>query len=341
MNMLRATLMAALFMSVTARAESTLPRALQDVAFDQKLDSQVPLELTFRDELGQSTTLKECVNGKPTILVLAYYRCPMLCNLVLNGLTQALRDISFDIGNEFEVVTVSFDARETAELAAAKRETYMNRYGRLSASGWHFLTGNQPSIDALAGSVGFRYRYDPARDEFAHASGIVLLTPNGKVSRYFYDVKFSPRDLRLGLVEASHNQIGSPVDQILLFCFHYDPTEGKYGATVMRLVRLGGGLTMLVVVAGLWLLARSNTKQGIPAAQLGEAPSLARALDARMRCPRDEQRNRALSGSGIDDGARSRPLVLFRNGCVWSSRVVRRVSADLVLGPLSAPAGQL
>jgi protein SCO1 len=239
------------------RAENTLPPLLRDVGFDQRLNAQVPLNLEFQDEAGSPVTLGDYFGDKPVILVLAYYRCPMLCNLVLNGLTRALRDVPFDAGSEFEVVTVSFDPRETPALAAAKKETYVARYGRAAAAaGWHFLTGEQAAIDALTKAVGFRYVYDKERDEFAHASGIVVLTPGGRVSRYFYDVKYSPRDLRWGLVEASNNQIGSAIDQVLLFCFHYDPAEGKYGAAVMTFVRIGGVLTLVSLVGGLWLLSR-------------------------------------------------------------------------------------
>jgi protein SCO1 len=248
------------------RAEVTLPTVLQKVGFDQKLDSQVPLDLQFIDETGQPVALGDYFSGKPVILVLAYYRCPMLCTLVLNGLVRGLVDVPFDAGNEFQAVVLSIDCRETPQLAAEKKRTYVDRYGRDgAAAGWHFLTGQQPSIDALAEAVGFRYAYDARRDEFAHASGIMILTPQGKISRYFYDVKFPPRDLRLGLVEASQSKIGSPIDQILLFCFHYDPSEGKYGATIMSLVRVGGVLTMLAV-AGLLIFLRTRTPRHVSAA---------------------------------------------------------------------------
>jgi len=244
---------------LAVKADSALPRLVRDVGFDQRLDAQVPLDLEFRDESGAPVMLGQYFGERPVILVLAYYRCPMLCNLVLNGLTQALRDISFDAGREFEVVAVSFDPRETPELAAAKKRTYATRYGRPGGeAGWHFLTGKQPAIDALTKAVGFRYAYDSPSDEFAHASGIVVLTPRGRVSRYFYDIRYEPRDVRLGLVEASQGRIGSPIDQVLLFCFHYDPAEGKYGAAVMRFVRLGGVLTLLCVASGLWWLFRSG-----------------------------------------------------------------------------------
>ena len=247
------------------RAEVTLPPLLQKVGFDQKLDSQVPLDLRFVDETGKPVALGDYFSGKPVILVLAYYRCPMLCTLVLNGLVRGLVDVPFDAGDDFQVVVASIDSRETPQLAAEKKRTYVDRYGRDgAAAGWHFLTGQQSSIDALAEGVGFRYAYDASRDEFAHASGIMVLTPQGKISRYFYDVKFPPRDLRLGLVEASESKIGSPIDQILLFCFHYDPSEGKYGATIMSLVRVGGVLTMLAV-AGLLIFLRTRTPHHVSA----------------------------------------------------------------------------
>ncbi len=193
---------------------------------------------------------------KPVILVLAQYRCPMLCTQVLNGLVRAMLDLSLSAGDEFEVVTVSFDPRETPDLAAAKKKTYLERYGRPGAEhGWHFLTGEDTDIRRLTEAVGFHYTYDAKNDQFAHASGIVLATPSGRISRYFYDVKYSPRDLRLGLVEASENRIGTPVDRILLYCFHYDPSDGKYGPTVMNFGRAGGAATVLAIgllIGGLW-----------------------------------------------------------------------------------------
>jgi protein SCO1/2 len=252
------------------RADPVLPPVLRDVGFDQRLNEQVPLDLAFKDETGQPARLGDYFHGKPVILVLAYYRCPMLCTQVLNGLVRALLDIPLDVGKEFEVVTVSFDPRETPELAAAKRKTYLERYGRPgAAAGWHFLTGEEDAIKRLTKSVGFRYTYDPRNDQFAHASGILVLTPAGKISRYFYDITYSPRDLRLGLVEASANRIGSPVDQVLLFCFHYDPAEGKYGPTIMNFVRLGGALTILAVgtlLAVLWRQERRKARRDLATA---------------------------------------------------------------------------
>jgi protein SCO1/2 len=250
-----------LLLSGTVAAQSGLPPALREVRFDQKLNEQVPLSLEFRDEAGRTVRLSDYVHDKPVILVLAYLRCPMLCSQVLNGLVRAMLDLPFDVGKEFTVLTVSFDARETPEMATAFKETYVHRYGRPGAAeGWHFLTGEEASIRRLTDAVGFRYSYDAKHDQFAHASGIVLLTPTGKVSRYFYDIRFSPRDLRLGLVEASANRIGSAADQVLLFCFHYDPVEGKYGPAVMTFVRLGGVLTILVVAFFILRLWRKDRR---------------------------------------------------------------------------------
>jgi len=249
-----------------AQTEPSVPRSLQGVGFDQRLNEQVPLDLEFRDEAGQPVRLRRYFHGKPVILVLAYYRCPMLCTQVLNGLVRAMLDLPFNVGKEFSVLTVSFDPRETPDLAAAKKKTYLERYGRPGAEeGWHFLTGEQDSITRLTRAVGFRYQYDAKHDQFAHASGIMVLTPGGKISRYFFDVKFSPRDLRLGLVEASENQIGSLTDQVLLFCFHYDPAEGKYGLAIMNFIRLGGVLTLLAIgtlVAFLWRQERRKAAVG-------------------------------------------------------------------------------
>jgi protein SCO1/2 len=231
-----------------------LPTALEGVGIDQKLDAQVPLGLTFRDEFGRAQPLSTYFHAKPVLLALVYYRCPMLCMQILGGLESSLKAVSFNPGRDFEVVNVSFDAADTPESAMSKRKMYLQRYGRPgTANGWHFLTGDETNIRALAAAVGFRYRYDAATKQFAHASGIMILTPEGRISRYFYGIEYAPRDIRLGLVEASRNQIGSPVDQILLFCYHYDPATGRYGAAAMNLVRLAGAL--FVLIGGVFLLA--------------------------------------------------------------------------------------
>jgi protein SCO1 len=258
-----------------ASSQTVLPKALQNVGFDQRLNEQVPLDLSFTDDEGQHVKLSKYFGQKPVVLVLAYFRCPMLCTQVLNGLVQGLRQTPFIAGKDFEVVTVSFDPNETTDMAAAKKRTYLHAYGKPeAAAGWHFLTGDQQSISRLTHAIGFRYAYDAQSDQFAHAAGIVILTPSGKISRYFYDVHYSGRDLRLGLVEASQNKIGSPIDQILLFCFHYDPTAGKYGATIMNFVRAGGVLTMLGLGLMIGLLLRGEHKRRHRSALNGPADDL-------------------------------------------------------------------
>ena len=232
-----------------------LPGALKGVGIDQLLNQQAPLDVVLRDEAGRAVPLSTFFEGhKPVILALVYYRCPMLCTEILTGLESSLKAVSLDPGQDFEVVAVSFDPKDTPEIAAAKKQNYVRRYGRANtANGWHFLTGDQAGIKTLTDGVGFHYKYDPKTDQFAHASGIMILTPDGRISRYFYGVEYAPRDVRLGLVEASNNQIGTPTDQILLFCYHYDPATGKYGALTMNMVRVSaagfllvGGVFMLI-----------------------------------------------------------------------------------------------
>jgi protein SCO1/2 len=233
------------------------PQMLTDVRIDQKLDGQVPLDLAFRDETGREVRLREYFGSKPVVLSLVYYECPMLCNEVLNGLVRTLKALSFTPGKEFTVVTVSFDARETPALAAAKKRTYLNRYRREGAdAGWHFLTGDQAAIDRLTEAVGFRYAFDAESNQFAHASAIMVVTPQGKLSHYFYGIEYAPRDLRLGLVEASAERIGSSVDQLLLYCYHYDPTTGKYGPVIMNIVRVAGVVTVIGILALILALRR-------------------------------------------------------------------------------------
>jgi protein SCO1/2 len=225
-----------------------LPEPLRDVAFEQKLGAQVPLDATFRDETGAAVSLGRYFRGKPVILALVYYECPMLCTMVLNGLESSLRVLQFDVGREFDVLTVSFDTRDTPRLASDKRANHLRSYGRAGAGeGWHFLVGDEPSIRRLTESVGFRYAWVPETKQFAHASGLVVLTPDGQVSRYFYGIEYSAKDLRLGLVEAADRKIGNVIDQALLFCFQYDPASGTYGAVVLNLVRSGGVLTVLLL----------------------------------------------------------------------------------------------
>jgi protein SCO1 len=243
---------------------SGLPKALSDVRLEQKLDQQLPLDLVFRDESGQPVKLGQYFGKKPVVLALVYYDCPMLCTQVLNGMATSFRVLPFQIGKEFEVVTVSFDPRETSALAATKKQVYVNylpeRMHAGANEGWHFLTGDQQSIAQLTDAVGFRYHYDEATKQFAHASGIMVTTPQGKLSRYFYGIDYSARDLRLGLIESSENKIGTPVDQLLLYCYHYDPASGKYGAAVMKIMRIAGVLTVLTIITMLLALKARNPK---------------------------------------------------------------------------------
>jgi protein SCO1 len=227
---------------------SGLPAPLREVKFEQKLDSQVPLDAVFHDEAGSSVRLGDLLHGRPAVLLLAYYECPMLCTQTLTGLTGALEALKFDAGREFEVLTISFDPSETHDLARAKKKTYLERYRRPTAeAGWHFLTGDEVPIQSVTEAVGFHAVWDAPASQWAHAAGIVVLTPQGRVSKYFYGVEYPPKDLRLALVEASNGKIGTVVDQLLLFCFHYDPSTGKYGAAVVNIVRAGGVLTLLAL----------------------------------------------------------------------------------------------
>jgi protein SCO1/2 len=226
------------------------PSVGADIGIVQHLNQQVPLDLTFRDDTGKKVQLADLMNnGRPVILSLVYYECPMLCTQVLNGLLRSMRVMSFDVGTEFDVITVSIDPGETSALARAKKNEYVGRYRREgAAAGWHFLTGEADQIERLAETVGFRYEYDEETDMYVHASGVMLLTPEGRLARYFYGIEYSPKDMRLGLVEASENRIGSPVDQVLLLCFQYDPTTGKYGLVIMNSIRLAGGATVVLLV---------------------------------------------------------------------------------------------
>jgi protein SCO1/2 len=243
--------------------DNGLPKALQNVGVEQKLNEQLPLDAVFRDENGNEVKLGQYFQkGKPVILTLVYYECPMLCSQVLTGLLGGMKAMTFTAGKEFEVVTISFDAREKPDLARKKKETFLKSYGREGADkGWHFLTGEQPSIDAVTKAVGFRYAWDEATKQFAHASVIMILTPEGKMSRYYFGVEYAPKELRLGLVEASENKVGTLADALLLYCFHYDPSTGKYGLVIMNIVRLGGIITIVGVVGMILLLRQQNRKR--------------------------------------------------------------------------------
>jgi protein SCO1/2 len=242
---------AALAFVVTVRSAfgSTPPAApsiVERVAVDQNLGAQVPLDLAFRDESGNPVRLGDYCGKKPVVLSLVYYRCPGLCTMTLNGMSKSFKPLQFSAGREFEIVTVSIDPKETPALAAEKKAHYIRQYGREgAASGWHFLTGDQPSIDALARAVGFRYVYNPNTNQYSHAAAIMVLTPGGKLSRYFYGLEYSARDLRWGLVEASDGKVGTLADVVNLLCYQYDPASGKYGVAIMRLLRVAAILTVL------------------------------------------------------------------------------------------------
>jgi protein SCO1/2 len=224
------------------------PPILRDVTFDQRLGESVPLDITLRDEEGRTVRLGDVVGARPVVLTLVYYECPMLCTLTLNSLSSALATLSFDVGREFDVVTVSFDPREKPPLAAAKKAGYLKRYGRPGAErGWHFLTGDADQIARLTAAVGFRYKWDEEIKQFAHPAGLVVLTPEGRITRYLYGIEYAPKDLRLGLVEASERKIGTPLDQAMLFCYQYDPATGRYGLLTLRLIRAGAVLTVLAL----------------------------------------------------------------------------------------------
>ena len=222
------------------------PPGLKNVGIEQHLDEQIPPALEFRDETGKPVRLGDYFGKKPMILNLVYYNCPMLCGEVLSGLESALRVLKFDVGKEFDVLTVSFDPRENPEMATKRKAEFLKRYGRPGAAGgWHFLTGPQDSIDALTKAAAFQYQYDPKTGQFAHATAIMVLTPEGKIAQYYYGVEYAPKDLRLGLIQASQNKIGNLADQVLLYCYHYDPTTGKYGAIIARVLQLSGLATVL------------------------------------------------------------------------------------------------
>jgi protein SCO1/2 len=238
---------------------------LKQVGITQKMGAQVPLDLAFNDEAGQLVTLRQYF-GKPVILALVYYQCPSLCNLVLNGLVRSVKDLTLTAGEDYDVVAVSFDPRETPEMARAKKQTYMQQYNRPGTEkGWHFLTGDEAASKALAASVGFRFVYDTMTNQYAHGSGIILLTPEGRTTRYFFGIDYPARDVKLGLIEASNNRIGSAIDQVELYCFHYDPANGKYGLVIMNVLRLGGLLTLGLLAGFMIVMFRRDFRARHPA----------------------------------------------------------------------------
>jgi protein SCO1 len=233
------------------------PPGLKNVGIQQNLNHQIPPDLSFTDDLGRKVRLGDYFGKKPMILNLVYYNCPMLCGEVLSGLENSLRMMKFDVGKEFDVLTVSFDPKETPEMAAEKKAVFLKHYKRPGAEqGWHFLVGPAESVDALTKAAGFQYQYDPKTGQFAHATAIMILTPEGKIAQYYYGVEYPPKDLRLGLVQASQNKIGNVVDALLLYCYHYDPEQGKYSATILRVLRVAGAATALFLGTFIFMLVR-------------------------------------------------------------------------------------
>jgi protein SCO1 len=253
-------------LSASARAQTSQPALLDDVGIDQKLGAQVPADLIFTDDLGRTVRLGDYFGQRPLILSLVYYECPMLCTMSLNDLTRAMAAMPLNPGQDFEIITVSFDPREGTELAAAKKRRYVNHYKKSgAANAWHFLTGDETNIRRLTDSVGFRYAWDAKFNQYAHAAGFIVLTPDGKAARYFYGVDYSSKDMRLALVEASQGKISRPVEKVILYCFTYDPATGKYSLAILRLLRVAGLLTVAAIVSfvalNVWRERRARAAQ--------------------------------------------------------------------------------
>jgi protein SCO1/2 len=238
---------------------STMPAPLREIGFDQNLDTHVPLDTAFKDDAGRAVTLGDYLGARPVVMVFAYYDCPMLCTLAINGLASALDVLSLEPGKDFEIVTVSFDPRDTPATAAAKKAAYLARYKRPgAAASWHFLTGEQLAIDRLTRAAGFRYAWDKETKQFAHPTGIIVLTPDGRLARYLFGIEYGPRDLRYAIVDASNGKVGSAVDSLLLYCYHYDPMTGRYGVAIMRVVRIAAAATALALGAFIVVMVRSE-----------------------------------------------------------------------------------
>jgi protein SCO1/2 len=239
---------------------STMPEPLREIGFDQNIDQPIPLDVTFNDETGRRVAIGDYFGKRPVVLVFAYYDCPMLCTQVINGLSTALNVLSLEPHNDFEIVTVSFNPKDTPKTAAAKKAMYLERYRHQGApgikEGWHFLSGDQASIDRLTKAAGFRYVWDEKTKQFAHPTGVIVLTPEGKLARYLFGIEYGPRDLRYALVEASAGKVGNPVDTLLLYCYHYDPMTGRYGLAVMRTLRIAGVTTVLALATFIVVMVR-------------------------------------------------------------------------------------
>ena len=253
----------ALFVLPARAQQPGPPPILRQVSIAQRLNEPIPPDIIFRDEDGKAVHLGDYFGKKPIVLSLVYFDCPALCTEVLNGELRTMKAISLDLGKDFDAITVSFEPKDTPALAKAKRDVYAGQYGRPGAArNWHFLTGEQASIDALTRAAGFHYEYDSASRQYAHAAAILVLTPHGRIARYFYGVTYPARDFRLGLVEASEGKIGTPTDHALLYCYQYDPMTGKYGLIVMNVVRAAGLLTMLVL--GIFMVVMFRRERNHP-----------------------------------------------------------------------------
>lgn len=247
--------------SAPASPTNVLPPYLKHVGIDQQLNGQLPLDLQFRDETGKTVKLGDYFGKKPVVMALVYYTCPVLCDQVMAGMASTLKVLSFDMGKDYQVLTVSFNPNETPQQAAAKKAEFVQRYGRPdAAAGWHALVGEEPAIQALTKAAGFKYQYDPKTKQYVHAAAIMVVTPEGKISQYYYGVEYPPNDLRLGLVQASHDQIGSFVDQVLLYCCSYNPDTGRYGAIISHVLQVAGAITILVLGSFLLILFRLGAR---------------------------------------------------------------------------------
>lgn len=251
--------------------DNVRPAVLDDIGVDQKLNTQLPLDLIFHDEDGNPVRLGDLMQGRPAVLSLVYYGCPQLCGIVLDNMLRSFSAVPLLIGKDYDVITISFDPSETPALAADKKRRYIRRYAagdRAAAessarNGWHFLTADKESIRRITEAVGFRYKYDAPSKQFFHPSGITILTPEGKIARYFFGIDYEPTDLRLSLLEASNNKIGTLTDHVMLYCFHYDEVTGRYGLAIMRFVRAAGVITIIGLVSGIVWMIRRERQTGV------------------------------------------------------------------------------
>jgi len=240
-----------------------VPPQLREVTFKQRLNEPLPLDAVFRDETGRVVALRDVFGSRPVVLAFVYYQCPMLCSQVMNGISSAAKVLPFTVGRDYDVVLISFDPRDTPHAAAAKKQEHLGKWPEGDARAWHLLTGDEATIRRVTSAAGFSYRWDERSGQFAHVSGVLVVTPDGRLSRYFYGVEYSPKDLRLALVESGEGRVGSVIDELILYCFHYDPESGRYGLLVMNLIRLGGVMTMLFIGGFILLMRRREWRASV------------------------------------------------------------------------------